>query len=537
MQKSTAQPIETKVIDNFGGRLTRFDFGDMNSGNAKYTTTFGNDPFSTPPSLTWGNTLTQIDPNGSVITDLIVAGAERVESGKSYVYCVGHTGRVYKIQVNDPSTYNPSYDNPILLTTLTLNSPTFTRGGSMQFYGTTQRIYIGHDKGVTQIEFDGTSETFVGDVSTWVQNVPRPVQLFIGSMFFGNGNNIAQVDSTLTVVTYEKLSPSFPSGTQVRDLDTSTDGNYLYAVVTGLALPDITATTQDTSLISNSDSYTFKWNGTDMGYTSFDSFPSFSVGANIIFGQYQYSFGYDLTGACVFSDTKKILSVVLNQTPLPNAVGSNGNIVGWVAPESVGGFLQASFFLYGPFDNEITVGWWRPFRLAATGSETDILKVPFQLIVSNLLIGPASNGYPSGIAGTGHSYISTIETSAAPTVKYKLYRFDNVSVAGATTVPGVYETQTELFSKKIKVSEVRVYVDPLVSGNSFTIELIDASGNAIANSSKTFTVGSTTTAGQDYCWYTPLIEPTYALGVRITNVGSVNWICNKIEVDYSKGGK
>jgi len=250
--------MATKIINNFGGRLTRYTDGDMNSGFAKYTTTFGNDPFSDPGNLTWMETATQIDAAGSVITDLIVAGKERVESGISYVYAVGHTGRVYKIQVNDPTTYNPNYDNPVLLTTITSNSPTFTRGGSLDFFGSTERIYIGHDKGVTRVDFDGTNETFVGALGSWTQTVPRPFAQFIGKLYVGNGNNIAEIDSTATVTTYSKLTPGFPTNTQTRDLDTSPDGIYLQVVVTRLVLPDITATTQDTTFLSNSESYIFK---------------------------------------------------------------------------------------------------------------------------------------------------------------------------------------------------------------------------------------------------------------------------------------
>src|ERR1041385_8187905 len=120
------QTVTIKVIDNFGGRLTRYNFGDMNSGIAKYIATFGNDPFRFPGQLSWQETAIQIDSAGTVITDLIMDGKERVESGIVYIYCIGHTGRLYKIQVNDPSTYNPDYDNPVLLATLTVNSPTFT---------------------------------------------------------------------------------------------------------------------------------------------------------------------------------------------------------------------------------------------------------------------------------------------------------------------------------------------------------------------------------------------------------------------------
>lgn len=154
--------MSTLVIDNFRGQLTNYQFGDINSGRSYVQVCAGQNPFIKPGQLTWGNKPVSIDPDGAVITDLILAGKERVESGVMYVYAIGHTGRLYKIQVNDPTTYNPNYDNPVLLATLSVNSPTFKRGGFIDFYGATNRIYIGHDKGVTRIDFDGTNETFVG---------------------------------------------------------------------------------------------------------------------------------------------------------------------------------------------------------------------------------------------------------------------------------------------------------------------------------------------------------------------------------------
>lgn len=529
--------MPTTVITNFGGRLTRINNGDINSGYAKYLTTSGNAPFSKPGQLTWYEAPIQIDAAGSVITDLIVAGKERVESGISYVYAIGHTGRLYKIQVNDPITYNPNYDNPVLVTTLTSNSPTFTRGGSMDFYGATEQIYIGHDKGVTKINFDGTSEAFVGSVGTWVQNVPRPFAQFVGKLYVGNGDNIAEIDTTATVTTYGKLSPSFPDNTQVRDLDTSLDGNYLHAVVTRLALPDITVTTQDTTFLSNAESYIFRWNGVDLGYTAYDSFPSFSLNANTIFADFQFTFGYDISGAAVFNPVRKLLTPVFTQAPLPNAVASNGSLIGWGTPEFVQGFQSACHFLYGPLDNEVSTGWWRTFRMSATGSETDVIRIPFHMIVSNFGIGASNNGYFAGVFGSGKFYFSTLEASSAPTTKYKLYRFFATPTNVLPVISGTYETQTQLFSKKQAVKEVRVYGEPWVASNSFTIDIIGSAGTAMTNGSFTFTAGSNINVGDDRCWYNPGIEPTYAVGIRITNLGSTNHTISKIEIDHESAGE
>lgn len=527
----------TKVIDNFGGRLTRYNFGDLNSGYAKYSTTFGNLPFQNPNQLQWMEEAVQIDPNGDVITDLIMDGKERVESGISYVYAIGHTGRVYKIQVNDPLTYNANYDNPVLLTTITSGSPTFTRGGSIDFFGSTERIYIGHDKGVTRLDFDGANETVVGVAGSWTQTVPRQLKQFLGKLYAANGSNIAEIDSTGTVSTYTKLAPSFPDNTQVRDIDQSNDGNYLQMVVSRLALPDLTSATQDTTFLANTESYIFKWNGTDAGYTTFDSFPSFSLNANIMFGDNQYTFGYDIAGACVFNPTEKILTNILNQAPLPNAIGSNGNLIGWIVPEFSEGFLRAAHFLYGSLDEEVGKGLWRELAFYPTSPETDIIRVPFTMIVSNLYLGSVTNGYTAGLVGIGKSYFSSLETSAAPTTKYRFYKFISTPIGTGTSIAGIYETQTQMFSKRIRVKEVRIYGNPWVAGNAFTISLIRSDGSIITNSTKTFTAGSNLTIGEDFAWYNPAIEPMYAVGVRITNAGEVGHIINKIELDLEEGGE
>src|SRR3990167_6234997 len=229
-------PTTTKVIDNFKGNMTPYRNGDLNNGRSYWIDVFGSDPFTKPGNLTWNEEATQIDSAGSVITDLIMAGKVRVESGIIYVYAIGHTGRLYKIQVNDPTTYNPDYDNPVLLATLTSGTPTFTRGAFMDFFGATERIYISHDKGVTRLNFDGTSETVVGVVGSWTQNVPKPLQQFLGKLYIGNWTNLAEIDSTATVTSYTKLSPSFPANSQVRDLKMSPDGNYIHSVVTELPL-------------------------------------------------------------------------------------------------------------------------------------------------------------------------------------------------------------------------------------------------------------------------------------------------------------
>lgn len=534
---------KTLVIDNFRGALTYYQFGDINSGRSDIQVCSGQNPFIRPGNLTWAEASTQIDPTSSVITDLIMAGRERVESGVLYVYAIGHTGRLYKIQVNDPLTYNPDYDNPVLLTTIVSGSPTFTRGGFIDFFGATEKIYIGHDKGMTSINFDGTGESAIS--GTFTQNVPRPLKQFVGKLYIGNGSNIAEIDSTGTVTTSTKLSPGFPTNSQVRDIDFSTDGNYLEMVVSNLALPNLISSTQDTGITANSESYIFKWNGVDTGYTTFDYYPSFSLSANITFQDYQYIFGSDQYGTALYTPSEKISSMTEAPIISPNAITSTGNLLNWMFPLYYLGVLETDMYCWGHLDFEIgqPVGYWDLFFRNATAPETDIVLAPFQMSVSNTGIGASSNGYPNNIFGTSKIYFSTLETSSAPTTAYRLYKWRptiSLNAEQSTNIlpNAVYQTQRQMFSKKITIKEVRVYGDPWVDNNSFQIGLIGTDGNAIANGTKIFaTSDSTLTIGDDFAWWSPDIAPTYCLGISVMNLGTTNHVINKIEIDYAEGGQ
>ena len=522
----------TLTITNFQGRLTRYNNGELNSGYAKYASTFGNDPFSSPGNLTWFEQPIRIDSAETVITDLIMAARARLESGVSYVYAIGHTGRLYKIQVNNLSTLDPNYDNPVLLATLSAQSPTFKYGASIQFFGTTERLYIGHDRGVTRINFDGTSETFVGTQSSYTSSVPRPSVNFAGVTYWGNGTNLVAIDSTGTVTNYARLSPAFPIGTQVRDIDVSADGTYIQIVVSRVAAPDMTVTTQDTASLSSADSYLISWNGIDTGYTAYTPYNSYSVNANLSFGLDSYTMGYDLGNAAIYVGGQKLISLPNSLAPNFNSLFSTGNLLGFAAPEQDASVLKASLLAFGSYDREIPEGLFRFFRLTAT-TQTDIIQVPTALIVSNLFYGSSSAGYMSNQVGAAKIYFSAFETDNVPTSKYKLYKFTTVPTGLGNAIAGVYETQTQLFSEKVRITAVRIYAEPFVANNSFTLALIGSAGTPITNGSQTFTPA----VGDDLLQWTPIIAPTYALGLRITNTGTANFTISKIEIEYLQAGK
>jgi hypothetical protein len=140
-------------------------------------------------------------------------------------------------------------------------------------------------------------------------------------------------------------------------------------------------------------------------------------------------------------------------------------------------------------------------------------------------------------------YFSTLETSSGPTTAYRFYKWYPYTTNLHPPIVGAYyQTQTQLFSKKATIKELRIYSEPWVAGNSFSIDLIGSGGNGITNGSKTFTAqNSDATApmyvGTDYAWWNPDVAPTYALALGITNLGESNFVINKIEIDYTLGGK
>jgi len=141
----------------------------------------------------------------------------------------------------------------------------------------------------------------------------------------------------------------------------------------------------------------------------------------------------------------------------------------------------------------------------------------------------------------GIPYYSTVEEDNGSTNRlHKLWKMPTGPTTGSV-VSGVYETQTQLFSKKQAIKEVRVYTEPLVGGNDFTVDLIGSGGSVMNGGSQRFQVNTGSIAtGTDMVQFNPGMIPTYALGVRITNAsvtGVANWTGLKLEVDHMEAGK
>ena len=535
---------ETLTITEFGGSLTRRNNGDINSGLAKFDTSWGYNPFTKPGNLTWMEQPTSI---------LSLAGAgsiigimkTRTVDNQGYVYAInaGGSGGLREILVNSPSTSNANLDSSSIVGQLAV-VPNPVRSMGMVFYGSTEKIFYGDDDGLQKINFDGSSPTSIinGGVGSIVSAVPRPLTTFLGKIYFGNGPNIGEIDSTELVTTGAKLSPALPVGVVVRDLDVTPDGNYLQLTASktnplGGFQGNPTATPA-----ASTDSYKFLWNGIDDGATYFEEYGGLGLTASQTFGDKNYSLGYDPQGAAIYSNQQKIVSLPNNASPHPTATFSTGNMLCFMNPEYVDGELRGSLYNYGQYDAEIPVGLFRILR-HESAVKTDVKFVNAATNVSNLLYFPSYSSYTNDLAGAGKIYFTTHETSADANADSRsiLWRFMTVPTGTGSIVAGTYETQTQLFSKKVQPKEVRLYTDPLVSGNDFVIDLIGSGGSVISGGSQRFIVGaSSIAAGTDMVQYNPATAPTYAIGARITNsstTGVVNWTATKLEIDYTPAGK
>lgn len=542
----------TFVIENFQGSLTRKVNGPLNSGLAKYTTSFGYDPFSKPGNLTW------LEQPASIlgISDLIVDAKPRFETGASnnFIYALGNTGKIYKIQPN--SITNPNLDSVIGIGSVIggATSQTYNYGGSLEYFGATEKIYAGGDKGVAAVDFNFGADTFVGNATNYTANVYRPLSQFIGYLSFGNGTNIGLIDSTGTVVSsvvsahYEQLSPTLPPETRVTDTDISPDGNYLNITTSSTANEQIAVVSSDRQAAASSKGAIYFWNGVDKGVTAYKTIPSYAVTAMQSYLDNNYFFENDSFGGSVSDGIKKILSLFNVKSPFANATTTNGNFLSWIAPELSpdGTSMMGSLFYFGQLDENSPVGLFRLLRYSSVLSNGFIYQNPVNLMTNNKY-STVNNAVTSVVTfGYGKHYFSSFEVnSASNTVSAttaKLMRFLVTPTGTGTSQAGVYETQTQLFSEKVRVAEIRVYTEGTTTNNGFQLDIIGGNNAVVTNSTfnYSFTAGTDPTKLQgslDMISYNPATAPMYAVGIRVTNTGSANMTIKKIEVDVEKAGK
>lgn len=534
------------VITNFGGGLTRRNVGNIDSGLTKFATSWGYDPYSKPGNLTWMEQPTSILTSATGGTNNLVVAMKQHSTGSVLsVYAIDGAGRLQRVRVDNSGTHIADVDSPSIVGQLTV-TPSFERETGIVFYGSTEKIFYGDgNTHIQKIDFQGSNPTSILGTNSVIGAVPRPMTTFQGKVYFGNGNNIGEIDSTELITTGAKLSPALPTGVVVRDLDVTPDGNYLQMTTSNNDTYE-SFVNIDTTLESTVDSNKFLWNGIDMGATAVEKYGGTFLTANNSFNGKNYTFGYDQMGGTIYSDQDKKVSLPRSLSPHPTAVFSSGDTEYFMVPErdQISGKFKGALYGYGQYDDETPFGLFRFLRVdAVSGGSYEVRAIPGCIPVANLLYLPDYFGYSDDIAGSGKIYFTTVENNADVSATGRigrLWRHRIIPTGVGSVVAGVYETQTQLFSKKVEVKEIRFYTEPLVADNSFTIDLIGSGGSVMASGSKTFTVGTNITAGTDLVAFNPQTGPTYALGVRITNssvTGTKNWTGLKLEIDTVPGGK
>lgn len=536
--------MPTITIDNLGGPLTRRQNGEINSGLAKFDTSWGYDPYSEPGNLTWmeqpTSILTLTPSNSSVATIFNMKTSD--EGGTPLVYAIGGLStapNLYRISLANNST--PNLDSPSVISAFTGD---LTYGSGMVFFGSPEQIFFGSDDSIERVNFGGNARSVLSQgVANMIANVPRPMATFLGKTYFGNFDNIGEIDSTKLITTATKLSPGLPSGLYVTDLDTTPDGNYLQITATR-ATPQLLSGTGSTFPVrSLTDSYRFLWNGVDSGITSFEQINGVTFFASEVFGSKNYVAGQDIQGAFVLEGENKI-SFPEAKEAVHSATYSIGNTFGIALPEfeKSASRYRTAIFHYGQWDNDSRPGLYRLLRQPAQIFD-DVKFVPCIVPVGSKGYAPTVASFAGQISGVGKVYYSTSEVHASiiSSMAHLLWRFPIVNSGLGSVVAGVYETQSQLFSKKMAVKEVRVYTNPLAADNAFEVDLIGSGGSVLSGGSQRFIVGtSSIAAGTDMVQYNPATAPTYALGVRITNasvIGTRNWTASKIEIDVEPAGK
>lgn len=557
--------MKTLEITNFGGRLTRILNGNLNSGFAKFAPSFGYDPFTKPMNLTWLEQPTSITAG---VTDMVVAMKTRFARVPqiNYVFGVGSTGKIYKIE--SASTTNPQVDSVVGVSSIAAAT---AFGGNLEFFGFNERLYVGgDDRIVTTGEVSGTdfilngASDAVGTTVNYAINNLRPLVPFVGKLIFGNGPTIGAIDSTGTVTSsviavssiygagtgriYSQLIPALPQNKRIIDIEPSTDGTYVLLATSNQDPEQINAITSNRMLASSGEGALYGWNGVDSGVTFYKTIPSHALSAVQTYLQSNMIFAGDTFGMEIMDGNKKILSLPRNKPPLPSATTVNGNFLSWICPEvnEDNTAINASLYYFGSLDDENPIGLYRLMRKSSHLASGYVHQTPANIVVNNRY-QTVNNAITSIITvGLGKHYFSTYEVNTANTTinatTCRVFSFLTTPSGTGTPQLGVYETQTQLFSKKVSVKQVRVYCEPSATNNGFQLDLIGSDGLVLTNGSFTysFAAGSdptTLTGALDRINFLSTAAPSYAIGVRITNTGTTNMTIKKCELDIEESGK
>lgn len=542
--QSKNPPIETIEITNFSGRLTRVLNGDLNSGFAKFSTSFGYDFFSKPGNLTWLEQPSDI--TGPIQGIPLAAKTRYIGETQNSVYLVTSTGKMYQMWVsNMPGNgTNPIVNSVVGISSVAASNPTFVYGASVDFFGSTEKIYVGSDTAVNAINFNGS-----GDVRVGVLNFTgyHPLKKFVGKLLVGDGQAVSSIDNTNTLQT--SVFGALPTESRVRDIDISPDGNYALTSSTTNDYEPISTIQEQTLGAIPSDGNIFYWNGSDLSITGQNSLPGSQVTALQTYLQNNLFFITDSMGSALSDGTNKIVSLPNNKAPFPNATGTNGNFLFWSAVENdtFQNKLVATMYYYGSIDGETAPGLYRLLRQNSTLSANsgNVLQTPLNLLTSTNYQNLNASLSSVATVGYGQHYYSTLETNGTSSIlALKSFCFPPSGLQNPQF--GVYETQTQLFPKRMTIKQIRVYTEPTAVNNSFSLYLIGSDGNFVSNTQGvgffqyTYSVGTDITQLQgslERIDFNPTCKDLYALGLRIVQTGSSNMTIKKIEIDYVQAGK
>ena len=594
-QQQNPNPTQTIEITNFGGRLTRILNGDMNSGFAKFATSWGYDPFSKPMNLTWLEqpvnitTTPSISGGGvaSVFSDLVVAAKKFYGQGggvnfgqtQEYIALLGNgnsttsaiaSGNLYIVQ---PAQFFPTssiianVDSVIGRVSV---AGTYSFGGSLEIaqhpstagISNGQYFYIGQDSGVTTLPVSsiGGAQTIIsngllgGTLSSGGFGY-HPLKKFQGLIRIGNANTIATIGGGGTIVSNyvasirgitnspSDLQTILPIDSQIQDIDVSIDGNYLLIATSNVDNNQPSFIGDDVTLAAANDSVLYGWNGADTNITTETTMPSISLTSLQTYLGNNLFFSEDGFGASATDGINKILTLPGNKSPSANATAVNGNFLTWTSVEGVGGNSSyVSLYYFGGLDQENPPGLYRLMRQGSNSAF--VYSAPLNVLVDNYFSTVTQNPNANLVrVGYGKHYFSLLAPSfSGGTSSPFLYRFLVNSTGTGTPQSGVYETQTQLFSMKITVKQIRVYTEPTVSGNGFQMNFVGSDGSQITNGQFTYSYSAGTDITQlqgslERIDFNPSMKDTFALGTRLTNTGSTNMTIKKVEIDYAFSGK
>jgi hypothetical protein len=383
------------------------------------------------------------------------------------------------------------------------------------------------------------------------------MKIFLGLLRVSNASTIFTIGPGATVVSNynasirgvinanSDLQTPLSVDTEIQDMDVSVDGNYLLLATSSIDNEQISTLNQDYTSAAASDGVLYGWNGSDPRTTTETTMPSASLTALQTYLGNNLFFSNDSFGSSVGDGINKLLTMFNNKSPFANATAVNGNFLTWIVPEvtsNTGEVTYASMYYFGGLDQENPPGLYRVFRQKPVGAFS-AYQTPFNMVVDNRYTTTSSvRSAPSPLMlGTGKHYFSVWWPGAVSNF-YKLFRFSITPTGTGTPLLGVYETQTQIFSKRITVKQIRVYTEPTVSGNGFQIDFVGSDGNVITNGTSVYTYASGTDITQlqgslERIDFNPSMKDTYALGPRITNTGTTQMTIHKIEIDYIFSGK